>query len=67
MNNLHQKLVPVSEAAWLQIEEEASRMLKRRLAARRVAEVKSPKGYYFSAVGLFWKMNRIKILKVLTS
>jgi len=37
--------------AWDQIEEEASRTLKRHLAARRVVDVQGPKGLEFSAVG----------------
>lgn len=51
MNNLHRKLAPVSEAAWAEIEEEASRTLKRYLAARRVVDVSGPKGLELSAVG----------------
>jgi uncharacterized linocin/CFP29 family protein len=51
MNNLHRELAPISDAAWAQIEEEASRTLKRHLAARRVVDVKGPKGVDFSAVG----------------
>ena len=51
MNNLHRELAPISDAAWAQIEEEASRTLKRHLAARRVVDVPGPKGADFSAVG----------------
>ncbi|WP_338821902.1 family 1 encapsulin nanocompartment shell protein [Bradyrhizobium septentrionale] len=51
MNNLHRGLAPISDAAWAQIEEEASRTLKRHLAARRVVDVDGPKGADFSAVG----------------
>ncbi|TPK88797.1 family 1 encapsulin nanocompartment shell protein [Mesorhizobium sp. B2-4-17] len=51
MNNLHRELAPISSAAWEQIEEEASRTLKRHLAARRVVDVVGPKGIDFSAVG----------------
>jgi uncharacterized linocin/CFP29 family protein len=51
MNNLHRKLAPVSEAAWAEIEEEASRTLKRHLAARRVVDVSGPKGLELSAIG----------------
>ena len=51
MNNLHRALAPVSDMAWAQIEEEASRTLKRYLAARRVVDVKGPAGAAFSAVG----------------
>lgn len=51
MNNLHRELAPISDLAWGQIEEEASRTLKRHLAARRVVDVKGPKGLELSAVG----------------
>jgi uncharacterized linocin/CFP29 family protein len=51
MNNLHRELAPISDAAWAQIEEEASRTLKRYLAARRVVDVEGPQGNALSAVG----------------
>ena len=51
MNNLHRELAPISDAAWAQIEEEASRTLKRYLAARRVVDVQGPAGSMLSAVG----------------
>ena len=51
MNNLHRELAPISDMAWAQIEEEASRTLKRHLAARRVVDVVGPKGVDLSAVG----------------
>jgi uncharacterized linocin/CFP29 family protein len=51
MNNLHRELAPISNMAWAQIEEEASRTLKRHLAARRVVDVQGPKGLDLSAVG----------------
>jgi uncharacterized linocin/CFP29 family protein len=51
MNNLHRELAPISEAAWAQIEEEASRTLKRYLAGRRVVDVHGPDGVALSAVG----------------
>jgi uncharacterized linocin/CFP29 family protein len=51
MNNLHRHLAPVSDKAWAQIEDEASRTLKRHLAARRVVDVSDAKGVDFSAVG----------------
>lgn len=44
MNNLHRELAPISEAAWVQIEEETTRTLKRYLAGRRVVDVPSPGG-----------------------
>jgi len=47
MNNLHRGLAPISDAAWTQMEEEASRTIKRHLAARRVVDVQGPKGVDF--------------------
>ncbi|HET8609270.1 MAG TPA: family 1 encapsulin nanocompartment shell protein [Burkholderiales bacterium] len=44
MNNFHRELAPVSDAAWTQIEEEATRTLKRYLAGRRVVDVSSDGG-----------------------
>jgi uncharacterized linocin/CFP29 family protein len=44
MTNLHRDLAPVSDAAWAQIEDEATRTLKRYLAGRRVVDVPSPGG-----------------------
>jgi uncharacterized linocin/CFP29 family protein len=49
MDNLHRELAPVSDAAWAQIEEEATRTLKRHLAARRVVDTDGPQGYQLSA------------------
>ncbi|MGO4331840.1 family 1 encapsulin nanocompartment shell protein [Cupriavidus sp. 2TAF22] len=51
MNNLRRELAPISEGAWEQIEQEASRTLKRYFAARRVVDLVGPKGLGFSAVG----------------
>jgi uncharacterized linocin/CFP29 family protein len=51
MNNLHRELAPISDGAWAQIEEEASRTLKRYLAGRRVVDVHAPGGADLSAVG----------------
>jgi len=51
MNNLYRHLAPISDAAWEQIEQEASRTLKRHLAARRVVDVVGPKGVDLAAVG----------------
>jgi uncharacterized linocin/CFP29 family protein len=51
MNNLHRELAPISEGAWAQIEEEASRTLKRYLAGRRVVDLKGPGGVGLAAVG----------------
>jgi uncharacterized linocin/CFP29 family protein len=51
MNNLHRELAPISDEAWSQIEDEATRTLKRYLAARRVVDVHGPSGFGLSAVG----------------
>lgn len=51
MNNLHRELAPISDAAWAQIEDEASRTLKRYLSARRVVDVDGPKGVAYAAAG----------------
>lgn len=51
MNNLYRALAPISDMAWAQIEEEASRTLRRHLAARGVVDVQGPKSLEFSAVG----------------
>jgi uncharacterized linocin/CFP29 family protein len=51
MNNLHRELAPISDGAWAQIEEEATRTLKRYLAGRRVVDVKEPGGVSLSAIG----------------
>jgi uncharacterized linocin/CFP29 family protein len=51
MDNLHRELAPVSDAAWAQIEQEATRTLKRHLAARHVVDVHGPEGYELSAAG----------------
>ena len=45
MDNLHRELAPISDAAWSQIEEEATRTLKRHLAGRRVVDVSGPAGF----------------------
>ena len=49
-NNLHRSLAPISDTAWEQIQEEASRTVKRNLAARRVVDVAGPFGYEFASV-----------------
>jgi uncharacterized linocin/CFP29 family protein len=51
MNNLHRELAPISDSAWAQIEDEATRTLKRHLAARRVVDVHGPEGFDLAAVG----------------
>ena len=51
MNNLHRELAPISDEAWAEIEEEATRTLKRYLAARRIVDVHGPGGVALPAVG----------------
>ena len=51
MNNLHRELAPVSEAAWMAIEEETARTLKRYLTGRRIVDVNGPAGVGLSAIG----------------
>jgi uncharacterized linocin/CFP29 family protein len=51
MNNLHRSLAPISDDAWAQIEEEATRTLKVHLAGRRVVDVQGPGGAASAAVG----------------
>jgi uncharacterized linocin/CFP29 family protein len=51
MDNLHRDLAPISDSAWEQIEEEATRTLKRHLAARRVVDLHGPDGFALSAIG----------------
>ncbi|HLS00050.1 encapsulin [Mycolicibacillus parakoreensis] len=51
MNNLYRQLAPVTEAAWAEIEEEASRTFKRHIAGRRVVDVSDAAGPTAAAVG----------------
>jgi hypothetical protein len=43
-SNLHRWLAPVSDAAWAEIAEEASRTFRRNVAGRRVVDVTGPLG-----------------------
>jgi uncharacterized linocin/CFP29 family protein len=51
MNNLHRELAPIADAAWVGIEEETTRTLKRYLAGRRVVDVHGPGGVGLAAIG----------------
>lgn len=51
MDHLRRNLAPVSDAAWKQIEEEASRVLRLNLAGRALLDFEGPKGWDYSAVG----------------
>lgn len=50
MNNLYRDLAPVTEAAWDEIETEATRTFKRHVAGRRVVDVSAPGGPVTAAV-----------------
>jgi len=50
VNNLYRELAPVTEAAWREIELEASRTFKRHVAGRRVVDVTGPHGSATAAV-----------------
>lgn len=50
MNNLYRELAPITEAAWHEIELEASRTFKRHIAGRRVVDVSTPGGSVTAAV-----------------
>lgn len=51
MNNLYRELAPITDVAWAEIEEEASRTFKRHIAGRRVVDVGEPAGPEAAAVG----------------
>ena len=50
MNNLYRELAPITEAAWAEIETEATRTFKRHIAGRRVVDVSEPGGPVTAAV-----------------
>lgn len=50
MDNLHRSLAPVSDAAWADIEQEATRTFTRHVAARRVVDLAGPHGDTYGAV-----------------
>lgn len=52
MNDLLRELAPVPGEAWTQIETEATRTLKRMLAARKLVDFAGPLGWEASAIGL---------------
>lgn len=52
MNHLRRSLAPVSDAAWAEIEEEATRTLKATLAGRKLVDFNGPLGWHASAVGV---------------
>ena len=50
MNNLYRELAPVTDAAWQEIETEATRTFKRHIAGRRVVDVSDAGGPVTAAV-----------------
>ncbi len=52
MNHLLRELAPITDGAWTQIDEEASRSLKHYLAARRLVDFTGPLGWEFSSVDI---------------
>ncbi len=52
MNHLSRELAPVTDAAWAQIDAEATRSLTHFLAARRLVDFNGPLGWEHSAVDL---------------
>src|SRR3954469_19859973 len=51
MNNLYRDLAPVTEAAWAEIESEATRTFKRHIAGRRVVDVSEAGGPTTASIG----------------
>lgn len=51
MNNLYRELAPVTDVAWAEIEEEATRTFTRHIAGRRVVDVSDVAGPQAAAVG----------------
>jgi len=52
VNHLFRELAPISDAAWSEIDEEASRTLVHFLAGRKLVDFKGPLGYDESAISL---------------
>lgn len=50
MNGLFRELAPISETAWLEIDEEAKRTLKTVLGARRLVDFSGPLGWHVGAI-----------------
>ena len=59
MNHLFRELAPITDPAWAQIEEEATRSLRHFLAGRKLIDMSGPLGWDHSAVDL----DRISVLE----
>ena len=58
VNHLTRELAPVTDAAWAQIDAEATRSLTHFLAARRIVDFRGPLGWEHSAVDLGARRER---------
>jgi uncharacterized linocin/CFP29 family protein len=58
MNHLFRELAPVTDAAWAEIEAEATRSLRNFLAGRKVVDLSGPGGWELSAANL----GRVEVL-----
>ena len=52
MNHLFRELAPITESAWEQIEDEATRSLRHFLAGRKLIDVSGPHGWHRSSIDL---------------
>ena len=52
MNDLLRELAPISNAAWHQVDDEATKTLKLTLAARKLVDFSGPHGWNYSAIDL---------------
>ena len=50
MNNLYREMAPITDEAWAEIEQEATRTFKRHIAGRRVVDVSDPGGPTTAAI-----------------
>lgn len=52
MSDLQRRRAPIPDAVWNEIDEEAARVLRLHLAARKLVDFEGPKGWSFSALAL---------------
>ena len=52
MDHLYRELAPISDSAWEQIESEAKSRLVTHLAARKLVDLKGPRGWNHSSTDL---------------
>jgi len=63
VNNLKRELAPISTAAWKEIDAEASRVLKLKLAGRKLVDFDGPLGPAAAAVNIFFLADLRPILQ----